>query len=168
MRIPKRNICSFAGYFRGRPPQKINLLMNDYTIDGVLVQMPLPKGIGSHLISLELNPCFDVGCLTPWNIGLMYKGNPDFLPCTPGGIIKLLNYYGVCLSGKHCVIVGRSDIVGKPMALLALQNDATVTICHSHTQKLSQICKTADILISAIGRKKHYYARRCKTRGGHY
>lgn len=130
----------------------VSTLSFDSHVDGILVQMPLPKHIDPKRVVNAISPGKDVDCFTPHNIGLLLQGNPHFLPCTPGGIVELLKYYGICLSGKHCVIVGRSNIVGKPMTMLALQNDATVTVCHSHTRKLIDICRTADILISAVGR----------------
>ena len=130
----------------------VSTLSFDSHIDGILVQMPLPKHIDPKRVVNAISPGKDVDCFTPHNIGLLLQGNPHFLPCTPGGIVELLKCYGICLSGKHCVIVGRSNIVGKPMTMLALQNDATVTVCHSHTRKLIDICRTADILISAVGR----------------
>ena len=130
----------------------VSTLSFDSHIDGILVQMPLPKHIDPKRVVNAISPGKDVDCFTPHNIGLLLQGNPHFLPCTPGGIVELLKCYGICLSGKHCVIVGRSNIVGKPMTMLALQNDATVTVCHSHTRKLTDICKTADILISAVGK----------------
>lgn len=130
----------------------VSALSFDSHIDGIWVQMPLPKHIDPKRVVNAISPGKDVDCFTPHNIGLLLQGNPHFLPCTPGGIVELLKYYGICLLGKHCVIVGRSNIVGKPMTMLALQNDATVTVCHSHTRKLTDICKTADILISAVGK----------------
>lgn len=126
-------------------------LSRSSSIHGILVQMPLPSHINSDRIISAIDPKKDVDCFTPYNVGLMNTGTPNFIPCTPGGISMLLRHYNISLAGKHCVIIGRSNIVGKPMAALALQENATVTVCHSHTENIGSICRSADILISAVG-----------------
>jgi methylenetetrahydrofolate dehydrogenase (NADP+)/methenyltetrahydrofolate cyclohydrolase len=121
-------------------------------IDGILVQLPLPKHVDSQKILLAVAPEKDVDGFHPCNVGLLSTGRPGPRSCTPAGIIQLLKRYDIPISGKHAVVVGRSDIVGKPMAMLLLQENATVTICHSKTADLPAVCRTADILVAAIGR----------------
>ncbi len=121
-------------------------------INGILVQLPLPSHINEKKIIENINPIKDVDAFNEINIGKIMTGNFNFLPCTPAGIVYLLKESNIKIEGKHCVIIGRSNIVGKPLAMLMLHNDATVTICHSKTKNLKEICKTADILIAAIGK----------------
>ena len=121
-------------------------------IDGILVQLPLPPQIDSQRILLSVAPEKDVDGFHPYNVGLLATGREGPRPCTPAGVIQLLRRYNLPMSGKNAVVVGRSDIVGKPMALLLLQENATVTICHSRTRDLAGVCRTADILVAAIGR----------------
>lgn len=121
-------------------------------INGILVQLPLPSHINEKKIIENINPIKDVDAFNEINIGKIMTGNFNFLPCTPAGIVYLLKESNIKIEGKHCVIIGRSNIVGKPLAMLMLHNDATVTICHSKTKNLKEICKTADILITAIGK----------------
>ncbi|MFP6586552.1 MAG: bifunctional methylenetetrahydrofolate dehydrogenase/methenyltetrahydrofolate cyclohydrolase FolD [Pirellulaceae bacterium] len=139
----------------------ITELNNDPLVHGILVQLPLPAGIDSTQILDSINPEKDVDAFHPENVGLISQGRPRFLPCTPHGVQQLLDRCGIELSGKHVVIVGRSEIVGKPMAMLLLNRDstrgpqaanATVTICHSRTTDLAAITQTADVLIAAIGK----------------
>ncbi|MBQ3902740.1 MAG: bifunctional methylenetetrahydrofolate dehydrogenase/methenyltetrahydrofolate cyclohydrolase FolD [Lachnospiraceae bacterium] len=125
-------------------------------IDGILVQLPLPPHMDENRVTLRIKPEKDVDGFHPVNVGNLLIGNDGFLPCTPAGIIELLKRSGVPIDGKNCVIAGRSNIVGKPMALLMLRENATVTICHSHTKELKDICKRADILIAAIGKPKFF------------
>lgn len=132
----------------------IEELNNDESVNGILVQLPLPKHLNEKLIIEKINPLKDVDAFNTVNVGKIMIGNYNFLPCTPAGIIEILNSENINLSGKHCVIVGRSNIVGKPLAMLLLHNDATVTICHSKTQNLKNICREADILIVAVGKAK--------------
>lgn len=132
----------------------IEKLNNDGSVNGILVQLPLPKHIDEKLIIEKINPLKDVDAFNTVNVGKIMIGNYHFLPCTPAGIIEILNSENINISGKHCVIVGRSNIVGKPLAMLLLHNDATVTICHSKTQNLKNICREADILIVAVGKSK--------------
>ncbi len=121
-------------------------------IDGILVQLPLPAGVDSQRVLLAVAPEKDVDGFHPCNVGLLSTGRPGPKPCTPAGIIQLLKRYSIPMAGKRAVVVGRSDIVGKPMAILLLQENATVTICHSRTQDLPAVCREADILVAAIGR----------------
>ena len=121
-------------------------------VTGILVQQPLPAHIDKHICLSKINPTKDVDCLHPYNTGLLMAGKGNVLPGTPTGIISLLDSEGIALEGKHMVIVGRSDIVGKPLAFMALERNATVTVCHSYTQNLPEICNTADILVVAIGK----------------
>ncbi|HAE24666.1 MAG TPA: bifunctional 5,10-methylene-tetrahydrofolate dehydrogenase/5,10-methylene-tetrahydrofolate cyclohydrolase [Prevotellaceae bacterium] len=134
---------------------KVIELNNDDSIDGFIVQLPLPRHIDEQKIIEAIDYRKDVDGFTPVNVGRMAIGLPCFISATPKGIMELLKRYHIQTSGKHCVIIGRSNIVGKPMAQLMLQKiygDSTVTICHSHTENLKEICRTADILIAAIGR----------------
>jgi methylenetetrahydrofolate dehydrogenase (NADP+)/methenyltetrahydrofolate cyclohydrolase len=121
-------------------------------IDGILVQLPLPAQIDSQKVLLTVAPEKDVDGFHPLNVGLLATGRPGLKPCTPAGIIQLLKRYEIPLAGRNAVVVGRSDIVGKPMALLLLHENATVTICHSRTRDLPAVCRTAEILVAAMGR----------------
>jgi methylenetetrahydrofolate dehydrogenase (NADP+)/methenyltetrahydrofolate cyclohydrolase len=122
-------------------------------VHGILVQLPLPKGLDTTLILDAVSPAKDVDGFHPENVGLLQQGRPRFLPCTPAGVMRMLKVSGLETSGKHAVVVGRSDIVGKPMAALLSQKgaDATVTLCHSRTQDIGAFCRAADILVAAIG-----------------
>ena len=128
-------------------------LNNDRTVHGILVQLPLPKQIDSVAILDAIHPLKDVDAFHPENVGLMLQGRPRYLPCTPAGVMRLLEVSGTKLAGAHAVVIGRSDIVGKPMAALLMQKgaDATVTVCHSRTQDLAAHCRRADVLVAAIG-----------------
>ena len=130
----------------------IHELNIDDRVNGILVQLPLPDQISSNKILEAINPKKDVDGFHLENVGRLVTGNASFKPCTPEGIIQLLDHYEVNIEGKHAVILGRSNIVGKPISLLLLERNATVTICHSKTQNLSAITKSADILIAAIGK----------------
>lgn len=121
-------------------------------VDGILVQLPLPKQIDDKVILEAINAEKDVDGFHPINVGRLASGQKSLVPCTPAGVIEILKRYEIEIAGKHAVIIGRSNIVGKPMAQLLLQNDATVTICHSRTKNLAEIASQADILIAAIGR----------------
>ena len=123
-------------------------------INGILVQLPLPPHINEKKIIENIAPLKDVDAFNETNVGKIMTGNFKFLPCTPAGIVYLLKESNIKIEGQHCVIIGRSNIVGKPLAMLMLHNNATVTICHSKTQGLREICKTADILIAAVGKPK--------------
>ncbi|DAA96575.1 TPA: bifunctional methylenetetrahydrofolate dehydrogenase/methenyltetrahydrofolate cyclohydrolase [Candidatus Gastranaerophilales bacterium HUM_9] len=133
---------------------EIKKLNKDSDVTGILVQMPLPKHIDKMKVIMAIDPKKDVDCFTPENVGKLSIGmEPYFYPVTPQGIMILLKRYGIEVAGKHAVIIGRSNIVGKPMIQLLLKNDATVTVCHSKTENLEEIIKTADIVISAVGKK---------------
>jgi methylenetetrahydrofolate dehydrogenase (NADP+)/methenyltetrahydrofolate cyclohydrolase len=121
-------------------------------IDGILCQLPLPKGIDEEAVLMAISPEKDVDGFHPMNMGSLLVGKEGFLPCTPYGVMEILKEYNVDIKGKQCVVIGRSNIVGKPMALLLLQQHGTVTICHSRTQNLAEICRTADILVAAVGK----------------
>ena len=130
----------------------IDELNKDERVSGILVQLPLPSHISSYKILEAINPQKDVDGFHLENIGRLVTGNATFKPCTPEGIIQLLDHYKVDVEGKNAVVLGRSNIVGKPISLLLLERNATVTICHSRTKNLSAITKSADILIAAIGK----------------
>ena len=130
----------------------IEKLNNDVHINGILVQLPLPKHINSKIILESIKPNKDVDGFHPVNAGNLFIGQEGLVPCTPYGIIKMLEMREIPIAGKHAVIIGRSNIVGKPMAMLLLARNATVTICHSKTQNLASITKTADILVAAVGK----------------
>lgn len=130
----------------------ITELNNSDDVNGILVQMPLPRHINEKAVIKHINPAKDVDAFHETNVGKIMTGNFKFLPCTPAGVGHLLDESNIEISGKHCVIIGRSNIVGKPLAMLMLHRDATVTICHSKTENLKEICKTADILVAAVGR----------------
>ena len=126
----------------------------DPKINGILVQLPLPKHLDEDEVLLAIDPKKDVDGFHPVSVGNMVIGEKGFLPCTPAGVIQLLKRSGVEIDGKECVVVGRSNIVGKPMAMLLLRENGTVTVCHSHTKDLKEVCKRADILVVAIGKPK--------------
>ncbi len=132
----------------------VDKLNRDDSINGILVQLPLPSHIDEDKVIRAISPDKDVDGFHPENVGRLSIGQPGYVSCTPAGIIQLLKRSGVEIAGKSCVVIGRSNIVGKPMALLMLRENATVTICHSKTRDLPAVCKQADILIVAIGRPK--------------
>ncbi|MGM9630720.1 bifunctional methylenetetrahydrofolate dehydrogenase/methenyltetrahydrofolate cyclohydrolase FolD [Butyricicoccus sp.] len=121
-------------------------------IDGILCQMPVPKHISEQAVIDAIDPSKDVDAFHPVNVGKIMVGNFDFLPCTPAGVMQLLDEYNIDPKGKNCVVIGRSNIVGKPMAMLLLHRHGTVTICHSRTQNLKEVCAQADILVAAVGK----------------
>lgn len=123
----------------------------DPEVDGILVQLPLPEEIDPDRIVAEIDPGKDVDGLTPTNAGLLAHGTPGFLPCTPAGVMELLHHEGVKLEGAEAVVVGRSKLVGIPVARLLLDQNATVTVCHSHTRELDAVCSRADVLVAAVG-----------------
>lgn len=124
----------------------------DPAVDGVLVQLPLEPGHDPARVLDALDPAKDVDGLHPENVGLLHQGRPRFVPCTPAGIVALLDHYGVPVSGRRAVVLGRSALVGRPLAALLTARDATVTVCHSRTRDLSAVCREAEILVAAIGR----------------
>ena len=132
----------------------IERLNNDDKIHGILCQLPLPKHLDEKKVIDAIIPQKDVDAFHVQNVGKIMIGDYDFLPCTPAGIMEMLKYSNIDPKGKHCVVIGRSNIVGKPMAMLMLHADATVTICHSRTVNLKEICKEADILVASVGRPK--------------
>ena len=134
--------------------QLVGELNSNKDIHGILVQLPLPNQIDSEKILEAIDPKKDVDGFHPINVGKLLVGNALLTPCTPTGIIKLLDRYDIEISGKHAVIIGRSNIVGKPVSMLLLQRNATITICHSRTQKLEEVTRSADILVAAVGRAK--------------
>lgn len=131
----------------------VECLNQDNSVDGILVQLPLPKQIDEKTVLRAIRPDKDVDGFHPVNVGLLSIGDECFAPATPSGIVVMLKEYGIEIAGKHCVIVGRSNIVGKPMAALMLKENATVTVCHSKTNNLAEITRQADILIVATGRR---------------
>lgn len=132
----------------------IEKLNSDKSVSGILVQLPLPFHLNSKNICEKILPCKDVDGFTSTNSGKLLQGNAELLPCTAIGIMEIIKSADIDISGKHCVVLGRSDIVGKPTAILLLHNNATVTICHSKTKDINNICKKADIIISAVGKEK--------------
>lgn len=132
----------------------IKKLNDDSNIDGILVQLPLPGHLDDKIIINNIKPEKDVDAFHPVNVGKIMIGDFDFLPCTPAGIMELISESGVDVDGKDCVVIGRSNIVGKPMSMLLLHKNGTVTTCHSHTKNLAEITSKADILVAAVGRAK--------------
>ncbi len=130
----------------------INELNNKKEINGILCQLPLPKHLDEQLVINAILPEKDVDAFHPQNVGKIMTGDYDFLPCTPAGIMEMLAFENIDITGKTCVVVGRSNIVGKPMSMLLLHKNGTVTICHSKTKNLKEVCLTADILVAAVGR----------------
>ena len=159
----KKKACELIGYYSREyalPEETteeelknlVEELNHDDQIHGILVQLPLPKHINEEMVINTIIPEKDVDAFHPANVGKIMIGNFDFLPCTPAGIMELIKESEIDLEGKHCVIIGRSNIVGKPMSMLLLHKNATVTICHSKTKNLKEIAKEADVLVVAVGR----------------
>lgn len=159
----KKKACEYIGYksLEFALPEEttqsellalIGKLNNNDTVDGILCQLPLPKHIDEETILNAINYDKDVDAFHPTNVGKIMIGNYHMLPCTPAGVMELISSTGVSLEGKNAVVIGRSNIVGKPMSMLLLHQNATVTICHSRTQNLREICANADILVAAVGR----------------
>lgn len=130
----------------------INELNNKKTINGILCQLPLPRHLDEQAVINAILPEKDVDAFHPQNVGKIMLGEYDFVPCTPAGIMEMLAYENISIEGKTCVVIGRSNIVGKPMGMLLLHKNGTVTICHSRTKDLASVCKEADILVAAVGR----------------
>ncbi|HJB57645.1 MAG TPA: bifunctional methylenetetrahydrofolate dehydrogenase/methenyltetrahydrofolate cyclohydrolase FolD [Candidatus Flavonifractor intestinipullorum] len=160
----KRRDCTECGFYSeeyalpAETPQAelmalVETLNTRADIDGILCQLPLPKGLDEMAVLRAIAPGKDVDCFHPFNVGELMIGMQSFQPCTPAGVMELLDEYGIDPAGKHAVVVGRSNIVGKPQAMLLLQRNATVTICHSRTPDLAGQCRRADILVSAVGRQ---------------
>jgi len=132
----------------------IDKLNNDKSVSGILTQLPLPDHINEQVVLEQISPSKDVDCFHPFSVGRLMTGDPVFEPATPAGVIRLLERYDAEFKGKHAVILGRSNIVGKPVAMMLLQKNCTVTICHSKTVDLPSVTRTADILVVAVGRPK--------------
>ena len=141
----------------------IQQLNQDQNVDGILCQLPLPKHLDEEAVINAIVPDKDVDCFHPFNVGRMVIGEPVFLPCTPAGVMEMLKEYEIPIGGKRCVVLGRSNIVGKPMAMLLTQSDGTVTTCHSRTENLAEITREADILVSAIGKTRFVTADMVKA-----
>ena len=159
----KRKDCEECGFYSeeytllASTPQVdlldlIDVLNHRDDIDGILVQLPLPEGFDEERVLLAIDPAKDVDCFHPYNVGKLTIGEPVFQPCTPGGIMEMLKEYGIDPAGKRCVVLGRSNIVGKPMALLLLHGNGTVVMCHSKTTDMKELAASADILVSAVGK----------------
>ena len=159
----KRKDCEECGFFseeytlpNDAEPKQLMELIDELNgrddIDGILVQLPLPVQFDEKAVLLAIDPDKDVDGFHPMNVGKLMTGESCFLPCTPAGVMALLEEGEVEIKGKHCVVLGRSNIVGKPQALLMLQKDATVTICHSKTPDMAEQCRRADILVAAVGK----------------
>lgn len=132
----------------------IDRLNRDNNVNGILCQLPLPQGFDEKKVIDAISSDKDVDAFSPVNVGKIMIGDYSFLPCTPAGVMEMLHRENIEVCGKNCVVIGRSNIVGKPMAMLLLHDNATVTICHSKTENLREICKTADIIVAAVGRPK--------------
>ncbi len=161
----KKKACEFVGFkseeyalpAETTQEELLNLvetLNNKKNINGILVQLPLPKHLDDKAVIEAISPLKDVDAFHAVNVGKIMLGEYDFLPCTPAGVMEMLHSYNIEVSGKNCVVIGRSNIVGKPMAMLLLHENGTVTICHSRTKNLAEICSQADILVAAVGRPK--------------
>ena len=132
----------------------VETLNNEDSINGILCQLPLPKHLDEKTVINAIDPKKDVDAFHPSNVGKIMIGDYDFVPCTPAGVMELLKYYNIEAEGKLCVVIGRSNIVGKPMSMLLLHKNGTVTTCHSRTKNLKEVCKEADILVAAVGKAK--------------
>ncbi len=132
----------------------VDNLNRDSSVNGILCQLPLPKGLDEKAVIAAISPDKDVDAFHPVNVGKIMIGDYDFLPCTPAGVMEMLKYYNIDICGKNCVVIGRSNIVGKPMSMLLLHKNGTVTICHSKTENLAEITSKADILVAAVGKAK--------------
>ena len=132
----------------------VKKLNADKTVNGILCQLPLPKGLDEKVVIEAIDPNKDVDAFHPVNVGRIMIGDYDFLPCTPAGVMEMLAYYNIDVCGKECVVIGRSNIVGKPMGMLLLHKNGTVTIAHSRTKNLSEVTRRADILVAAVGKAK--------------
>lgn len=159
----KKKACEFCGiksYEYALPAETsqeellelVDTLNADANVNGILVQLPLPKHLDEKAVIERISPNKDVDAFHESNVGRIMIGNYSFLPCTPAGCMELIHSTGVEVSGKECVVIGRSNIVGKPMAMLLLHENGTVTVCHSKTRDLAEVCRRADILIAAVGR----------------
>jgi len=170
----KKKACEFVGFVSREYAlpenttqyellQLIDKLNNDTAINGILCQLPLPKHLDEKAVIEKIAVEKDVDAFHCANVGKIMIGDFDFLPCTPSGIMEMLDYYNIEISGKECVVLGRSNIVGKPMAMLLLHKNGTVTICHSKTQNLKEVCQRADILVVAVGKPRFVSADMVKN-----
>ena len=150
----KKKACAYIGI--EELLALIDRLNKDDHVNGILVQLPVPAHMDEKEIIQAISPAKDVDGFHPQSVGALSTGEPGFVSCTPAGIIQLLKRSGISIDGKDCVVVGRSNIVGKPMAMLLLRENGTVTICHSHTKNLKEVCQRADILVAAIGKPKFF------------
>lgn len=159
----KKKACEFCGIksFEYALPEEttmeqllelIDTLNADKNVNGILVQLPLPKQLDEKAVIERISPKKDVDAFHETNVGKIMIGNYSFLPCTPAGCMELIHSTGVSVAGKECVVIGRSNIVGKPMAMLLLHENGTVTVCHSKTKNLAEVCRRADILVAAVGK----------------
>ena len=165
----KRRACEEVGFYseayeldENTTQDELNALVDklnrDDNIHGILCQLPLPKHLDENEVILRIDPKKDVDAFHPYNVGKIMIGDYDFLPCTPAGVMALLERSGIEVKGKECVVVGRSNIVGKPQAMLLLHSHGTVTVCHSRTKDLAEVCRRADILVAAIGKADFFGA----------
>ena len=165
----KRRACDEVGFYSeayelpaSTTQQELNALVDklneDPAIHGILCQLPLPKHLDENEVILRIDPKKDVDAFHPTNVGRIMIGDYSFLPCTPAGVMALLERSGIDITGKECVVVGRSNIVGKPQAMLLLHANGTVTVCHSRTKNLAEVCRRADILVAAIGKADFFTA----------
>jgi len=151
----RSELCEFpASVAESELLDRVAALNADAAVHGILVQLPLPKQVNAARILQAVSPAKDVDGFHAANLGALLAGNPAVVPCTPAGVMRLLEHAGVPLAGRQAVVIGRSSIVGKPLALLLLQRDATVTICHSKTKNIESITRQADILVAAVGKAK--------------
>ncbi|MBQ2792356.1 MAG: bifunctional methylenetetrahydrofolate dehydrogenase/methenyltetrahydrofolate cyclohydrolase FolD [Oscillospiraceae bacterium] len=161
----KKKACEQVGFYSEEyalpaetTQQELDALLEklnrDDKIHGILVQLPLPRHLDEKAVIEKIDPAKDVDAFHAFNVGKIMIGDYDYLPCTPAGVMELIHSAGVSVSGKECVVIGRSNIVGKPMAMLLLHENGTVTVCHSRTKDLAEVTRRADILVSAVGRAK--------------
>ena len=165
----KKRACDEVGFYSesyelpaDTTQDELNALVDklnaDDKIHGILCQLPLPKHLNENEVILRIDPKKDVDAFHPYNVGKIMIGDYSFLPCTPAGVMALLERSGIDITGKECVVVGRSNIVGKPQAMLLLHANGTVTVCHSRTKNLAEVCRRADILVAAIGKADFFTA----------
>ena len=169
----KKRACDEVGFYSesyelpaDTTQDELNALVDklnaDDKIHGILCQLPLPKHLNENEVILRIDPKKDVDAFHPYNVGKIMIGDYSFLPCTPAGVMALLERSGIDITGKECVVVGRSNIVGKPQAMLLLHANGTVTVCHSRTKNLAEVCRRADILVAAIGKADFFTAEMVK------
>lgn len=154
--INSRNIELAATTSQQQLETLLRSLSNDPSITGILLQLPLPRGLDDVAAIAAISPTKDVDGLHPFNLGLLLQRSGKLVPCTPKGVMVMLRYYNVAIAGCHAVVVNRSKLVGRPLSQLLLNNDATVTVCHSKTRDLGHVCREADILITGIGRRSEF------------